>query len=1008
MILHWEQLLRLCPIKVVAIFIALCLCLPAFSGVISVASDLQVVSTKYFDIIFPSESAFSAKILVEEADSLYLKACKELGSTPYFRVPVVITPSYDNLNAYFSIVPYNRIVLYDVLPATSDSSSLAVFSETLKSVFYHELVHCVSLNMKSSFFQFTGNVFGDWVNPSLLNLNTLFIEGAAVALESQDGEGRLNNGFSLHLLRQAKLEDKFPSWLDACGARDIYPSGTVPYIFGGAFTEWLLATYGKEKYATFLYETAKIHFFKMTAGIFKKVYGFSLKTAWNSFQEQLYVPDIPSNPEDDFSSAYSFDSTIEKKGFYRSLSSCSTGFAWLDLYTSSVKFLAKGQKGSKTLLEYDGLYKVSLDKDGKWLVGSRTKNGIVENQVFVYNIETEKKAFLPDSGLRDGIIFSFNEKKQYCAAILSEGQKSSIVLYEILKDEKNNFSIDSNVAYNFSLPDGFPVYSLMDTGDGRIAFLGGGKADSLYIFDPMSKKCQVCYLGNNLKDICDMENFTLQEIVSLGIENNELLIGFSWATKNTLPRLGIISIPLRIKSLGRGSNEVEIDFSSKEIDSSKTIFSEDIIIESNNKDFNFAQVFLAENDVSGGVYSPVPVFKDSLLWQGELRYSAHFFEEDRMMCLDVSKIDFAKHLVPIEKFNLENKKDKITQQSFLDNEIDFETKKYNPLKYVFPGTILPLGSVSYYDPKLNNNFLFPLGITWISTDPTETGIFSLTGSYDFFLNNWGFTGGVTTENFSVNGSVIFEKNEFAFSSAELNYSANFEIGSVFNIGLYDSLIWAGGYDLISSDYNVDSNIATETEEVEKEYINSALNTATIRFSTVRSGGKGYYNLKGFALNFHLSTLYSDIIDGWYNNFGVSYIQLIPGYVPIEASVSIFPSNTSALDFETCAYLYTLEIQKGIPILQLYMNRLSFIVGYEGNWDRNNSSWDIIRLWDVLQEIPQLDFNDNLFIRLESITSLNATIMTGSSLNLYADFILRFRHAETLPKYDFRMGMGLSL
>ena len=53
-------------------------------------------------------------------------------------------------------------------------------------------------------------------------------------------------------------------------------------------------------------------------------------------------------------------------------------------------------------------------------------------------------------------------------------------------------------------------------------------------------------------------------------------------------------------------------------------------------------------------------------------------------------------------------------------------------------------------------------------------------------------------------------------------------------------------------------------------------------------------------------------------------------------------------------------------------------------------------------------NDNLFVRLESVSSLNTTIMTGFSLSLYADFILRLRHSEKVAKYDFRVGLNLSL
>ena len=131
---------------------------------VSLFKKLSVIKTQYFDIIFPVQSEKSARHLALHADTLYEKLCDALlldthslfGKT---RCPVLITPEYDVLNAYFTVVPYNRIVLRDCVP----SSSFAVFSDTLVSVFYHELVHAVTLNIKSPFLHGTSAVFGDLV-----------------------------------------------------------------------------------------------------------------------------------------------------------------------------------------------------------------------------------------------------------------------------------------------------------------------------------------------------------------------------------------------------------------------------------------------------------------------------------------------------------------------------------------------------------------------------------------------------------------------------------------------------------------------------------------------------------------------------------------------------------------------------------------------------------------------------------------------------------------------------
>lgn len=69
--------------------------------------------------------------------------------------------------------------------------------------------------------------------------------------KSKNGEGRLKDGFFLHDLRQAKLSGKFPGYTDCFGARTIYPYGTTSYIFGSAFTEYIIEKYGMDKYAEF-------------------------------------------------------------------------------------------------------------------------------------------------------------------------------------------------------------------------------------------------------------------------------------------------------------------------------------------------------------------------------------------------------------------------------------------------------------------------------------------------------------------------------------------------------------------------------------------------------------------------------------------------------------------------------------------------------------------------------------------------------------------------------------
>ena len=218
-------------IALLAVFF-LCAQLSAHTGMLWGEKNLRVAKTKWFDIIYPARCEESASILYEKADSVYEEVTAQYGLTPSFRMPVVITPAVEKFNAFWEAAPYNHIAIYDT--GVSAESEIAVFSETLISVFRHELTHAVTYNMKNGFWRFMGNVFGDCIAPGMLSVTTGMAEGATVTSESAAGEGRLNDEYSKHFVKQAKIEGKFPSYHDVSGASDVAPGG-APYYFNGAF-----------------------------------------------------------------------------------------------------------------------------------------------------------------------------------------------------------------------------------------------------------------------------------------------------------------------------------------------------------------------------------------------------------------------------------------------------------------------------------------------------------------------------------------------------------------------------------------------------------------------------------------------------------------------------------------------------------------------------------------------------------------------------------------------------
>ncbi len=270
-------------------FCFLFLFLPVYSlgGVLAGSSSpLHVIRTEFFDIIFPMECRESAQKIAAVCDDYYLEITQILETEADRRFPVTITRSVEALNAYYAAVPYNRIVLYDTLP----EESLDMYENTIQKIFYHELTHAVTYNMRDEKYKKSirykiASFIGDLINPAWLTITTFWAEGATVSFESKGKGGRLNDPFSTQLANQSVIEGHFPSWRDVTGSRDTYPGGTDAYIFGAMFASYLQETYGMSKYADFWKNAGTNCPLSLIAGVFKKTYGFKISDAWNDFKK---------------------------------------------------------------------------------------------------------------------------------------------------------------------------------------------------------------------------------------------------------------------------------------------------------------------------------------------------------------------------------------------------------------------------------------------------------------------------------------------------------------------------------------------------------------------------------------------------------------------------------------------------------------------------------------------------------------------------------------------------
>ena len=116
-----------------------------FCGEMLRPRTVNVLSTQYFDILFPAENQSTAMLLAEQADTLFLNAKETYNCNSDFRIIVVISPDSDTLSVKYTASPYNRIVIFDAVGRLETSS----YANGLLDLFAHEVGRAVSQSVRS-------------------------------------------------------------------------------------------------------------------------------------------------------------------------------------------------------------------------------------------------------------------------------------------------------------------------------------------------------------------------------------------------------------------------------------------------------------------------------------------------------------------------------------------------------------------------------------------------------------------------------------------------------------------------------------------------------------------------------------------------------------------------------------------------------------------------------------------------------------------------------------------
>ena len=981
----------------------------AYDGVFTGEEELSVVKSQWFDIIYQQSSERAAGILFEKADSLYQDIASDYGIEPQFRMPLVITSAVEDFNAYWTSYPYNHIVIYD----TGAIDDLKVFSETLLSTFRHELTHAVTYNLRSPFLQKVDKIFGDPVNPAPLIITSGWAEGATLTNESKNGEGRLNDEYAMHIVKQAKIEGLFPHYSDIQGASDLYPFGAF-YYFNGAFADYLQKTYGMEKYARFWYLC--VNFGGLTAkGIFKKAFGLNLYEAWADFEAAYQVPELREIQQEDVCDNNS-------GAVYSSLTASERGIAFIEKKSSSVYFIdrkdLKDEKKIRKLFYEPDLNDIKFSADGNFLIADlvRENKAVAKKSIDIYFFDSTSSSpanfgcfQMKENGIQDGCIL-FWDGNYYLVCQKFVSQFNSIKIFKLNLD-KNGSNSRRVISASELLKKDFPLdvipYSFTDIGGGNFAFIKK---------EGMNYSICLCDLqGNIYREYPAPEDGMVMR--HLSFDGKELL--FSWTKKSTLPRLGRLIFNTPLDSLFNSS-----------LETGKGLF------------------LLQDYDISGGLFWPL-AFAES---GDELFYIASFFRQNKLFS---GQIECDKSCI-VGELSVAKTVDEITDSA----EPKFTPQKYNPFDYYSRGLLIPLGLVKTqsFNPEAETSYSLPWGITYITANPWTKGMLNFSAGYGFNTNSvaveTSFSSGTDTSlfNYAVTATAEFDNHFWKQSSLD------FTINSVLQAGKISYIVFSNDAFI---HYGRSNKAVSENEKFSIGYLASddlskylyANDTFSITYTNVHKSGSNRYEKIGIKASVLCSYIlnakeipFSEIYQnggqaGFYSSVYIPklipvdspfrYTFSLPSkisfylfsvqnkvYSLVENNLSFNVSNFSTRNLPTynAAYLQTesilfaYDIQRAIPGLRaLFANDFNCSFLYTGGFscpeDLYEKNWKLFYLSEYFDRIKSAEMEYSYYLSLKAALGLTPNI---GGLASYSNKMMIFAQLSWLSSNKFVFDCGLDV
>jgi len=172
--------------------------------------------------------------------------------TPSRKIVIVFDRELDSANGWARSYLKDKLYLYIYPP--DQYSSLANYKNFVKNLLVHEYTHINQVGMVSGLPWVVNSIFGNWLSPGQM-MPVWLIEGAAVYSESKiDGKGRLNFSLYKAYFYSFFKEGKVFKISQLNGTPEHWQGGSIPYLYGTFFYDYIAKKHGPEKMARFFHE----------------------------------------------------------------------------------------------------------------------------------------------------------------------------------------------------------------------------------------------------------------------------------------------------------------------------------------------------------------------------------------------------------------------------------------------------------------------------------------------------------------------------------------------------------------------------------------------------------------------------------------------------------------------------------------------------------------------------------------------------------------------------------